>query len=70
LSADVKIAIVTDHEVTFQNLEEGMKFVEVTQSAPDQHAKQAGKIDIIKRKMSAVLVSLPYRLILSLHMMS
>ena len=60
--------IVTDHEVTFNKLEDGMKWAEVTQSAPDQHAKRSEKkIDTIKRKMSAILVSLPYKLPFSLY---
>ena len=68
LPSDVKTVIVTDHEVTFSKLEDGLKWAEVTQSAPDQHAKRAEKkIDTIKRKMSAILVSLPYKLPFSLY---
>jgi len=62
-SSSIKTVIVTDHEVTFHKLQDCMKWAEVTQSAPDQHAKSAeNKIDTVERKVSAILVSLPYKL--------
>jgi hypothetical protein len=68
LPSDHKIHIVTDHEEVYKQLEISMKWAEVSQSAPDQHAKRAErKVDTIKRKMSAAIFGLPYHLPPSLY---
>jgi len=55
--------ITTDHEITYHKLEEVIQWANVSQSAPDQHAKQVErKIRTLRGKMRTVIQSLPYQL--------